>query len=248
MSKTLLVIPHYNDASRLQSFLDDLARRLPSHFSILVSDDGSVPGEVGRMRDLVALRQSHQTADGPGFLEPLIHTPNTGKGGAVKRGWLAGRNYSLLAFADADGAVDAGEIARAEQHMRSGNPSLDALLGSRVKMLGRSVKRNLHRHLMGRIFATFISRITRLGAYDTQCGLKIITQASFQKIHPHMVCPGFAFDVELCLLMQKAGLRVQEFPVDWIDIAGSKVRLLRDSVRMTIEVLNIQRRVALICF
>lgn len=248
MSKTLLVIPHYNDAFRLESFLDDLARRLPVRFAILVSDDGSDAEEVSRMRALVALRQSHQHSGGPVFLDPLIHSPNTGKGGAVKRGWLAGRDYSLLAFADADGAVDAGEIARAEQHMRSADPSLHALLGSRVKMLGRSVNRKLHRHLMGRIFATFISRITGLGAYDTQCGLKIITQSTFQTIHPHMVCPGFAFDVEMCLLMQKAGLRVQEFPVDWIDIAGSKVRLLRDSVRMTVEVLNIQRRVALIGF
>lgn len=248
MTKTLLVIPHYRDSSRIQPFLDDLAERLPPHFAVLVSDDGSGEDEAGRLRALISRRQSRQSSDGPVFLDPLIHISNTGKGSAVKRGWLAGEGYSLLAFADADGAVSASEIKRAEHYIRAGDSAVDALFGSRVKMLGRSVKRSLHRHLMGRIFATLIARVTGLGAYDTQCGLKIITQEAFQKIVAHMACPGFAFDVELCLLLQKSQAAVQEFPLDWTDIAGSKVRLLRDSVRMAAEVFKIRRRVARIQF
>ena len=83
-----------------------------------------------------------------------------------------------------------------------------------------------------------------VGAYDTQCGLKILTSETFQRIRPNMKYLGFAFDVEICLLSLKTGSKVIEFPVDWRDVAGSKVRLLRDSVRMAVEVIRIRRRVS----
>lgn len=243
MTQTLIVIPHYRDSSRIQPFLEDLALRLPAHFAVLVSDDGSGPEETRRLCDLIASRQATLSSKGPVFLNPLLHPSNTGKGGAVTRGWMAGEGYSLLAFADADGSVNANEIARAERYMRSADSLTHALFGSRVKMLGRSVKRTLHRHVMGRIFSTLIARVTGLEAYDTQCGLKIIRQDAFQKIKVHMACPGFAFDVELCLLLKKSGAVVREFPVDWADVSGSKVNLLSDSVRMAVEVFRIRRRV-----
>jgi hypothetical protein len=242
MTQTLLVIPHYRDSSRIEPFLEDLALRLPAHFAVLVSDDGSGPEETRRLCDLIASRQA-TASKGPVFLNPLLHPSNTGKGGAVRRGWMTGEGYSLLAFADADGSVNASEIARAERSMHSADASTHALFGSRVKMLGRSVKRTLHRHLMGRIFSTLIARVTGLDAYDTQCGLKIVRQDAFQKIKAHMACPGFAFDVELCLLLQKSGSVVREFPVDWADVSGSKVNLLSDSARMAVEVFRIRSRV-----
>jgi dolichyl-phosphate beta-glucosyltransferase len=55
---------------------------------------------------------------------------------------------------------------------------------------------------------------------------------------------GFTFDVELCLLLRHCGFAVQEFPVDWEDVAGSKVKLVRDSVRMACDVIEIRRRVS----
>ena len=245
MSRTLLVIPSYKDSLRLGPFLRDLAFTLPDHFSILISEDGSGPEEVRRIKALVSeARQelTHRARGGPEILAPLIHNPNSGKGGAVFRGWREGAGYGLLAFADADGAVSAREILRAEQHMRSSSPSIDALFGSRVKMLGRTIHRSRIRHYSGRVFATLVSVVGRVPAYDTQCGLKILTAAAFKKINPHVQSVGFAFDVELLLLLLKTGQRVVEFPVDWEDIAASKVHLLRDSTRMVREVFRIRRR------
>ena len=218
---------------------------LPPHFSILVSEDGSGSEEVVRIKALVAeVRQEMSRGEnGPELLEPLIHDPNSGKGGAVLRGWRQGVGYELLAFADADGAVSAREIVRAEAFMRSTTPSIDALFGSRVKMLGRSIGRSGIRHYSGRIFATLVSVVGNVPAYDTQCGLKILTSAAFERIRPYTQSLGFAFDVELLLLLLKTGRRVAEFPIDWEDVAGSKVHLLRDSTRMAREVFRIRRRV-----
>lgn len=243
MSRTLLVIPHFRDTSRLGPFLEELDAVLPSHFAVLVSDDGSGQEEVARLCSLLSRKRRSIRPDGPILLDPLLHERNTGKGGAVVRGWETGEGYSLLAFADADGAVSASEILRAEQYFRS-QSDYDVLLGSRIKMLGRSIRRNPVRHVSGRVFATLVSAVSGLPAYDTQCGFKILTRRAFECVRPHMVSTGFAFDVELCLLLLKTGNSVIEFPLDWSDVPGSKLNLLRDSIKMTVEVFRIRRRVA----
>jgi glycosyltransferase involved in cell wall biosynthesis len=237
--RTALVIPHYNDASRLAPFLKDLCCELPEHFEVLVSDDGSRPLERVALRRVV--REAQAGWGGPAkLLDPLFADKNTGKGGAVLRGWDVAEG-DVLAFADADGAVGSGEIARAEAFFRSSADN--ALFANRVKMLGRTVERSLKRHLSGRVFATLVSNVARIPAYDTQCGLKFLRRGAFEKIRPYQETLGFAFDVELCLLLLKFGFRVIEFPVDWRDVPGSKVSLLRDSWRMAREVFRIRRRV-----
>jgi len=248
MSKTLLVIPHYRDSERLAPFLEELRTTLPDHFSILVSDDGSGETEAHNLQRLISKVREKAAPGGSTLLDPLMHSPNTGKGGAVRRGWMQGADYAYLAFADADGAVSAGEILRADKHMRAEAGGIDALFGSRVKMLGRTINRSPVRHVSGRVFATLVSVVADLTAYDTQCGLKILTQDSFRKVESYMKSYGFAFDVELCLLLLKTGCRVQEFPLDWRDVPGSKISLLRDSIRMAADVLRIRRRIEAIHF
>jgi dolichyl-phosphate beta-glucosyltransferase len=140
--------------------------------------------------------------------------------------------------------VCAKEILRAEESFRDEcDKGFSALFGSRVKMLGRTVERSLKRHLSGRIFATLVSNLGGVPAYDTQCGLKFLKADAYRKIAPFMQCQSFAFDVELCLLLRKFGCPILEFPVDWSDIPGSKVRLVRDGLRMALEVIRIRRRV-----
>ena len=243
MSRTLLVIPHFRDTSRFEPFLEELMTVLPSRFAVLVSDDGSGPDEVARLCSLISRKRVSLRSDALTLLDPLLHEGNTGKGAAVIRGWQLGKEHSLLAFADADGAVSASEILRAERYFRS-QSGYDALLGSRIKMLGRCIRRNPLRHLSGRIFATLVSVVSGLAAYDTQCGFKILTRQAFERVYPHLVSSGFAFDVELCLLLIKTGNLVVEFPLDWSDVPGSKLRLLPDSIKMATEVFRIRRRIA----
>ncbi len=65
----------------------------------------------------------------------------------------------------------------------------------------------------------------------------------YKKIAPCLQYQGFAFDVELCLLLRKIGFLILEFPVDWRDVPGSKVSLIRDSLRIAWEVGRIVKRV-----
>jgi len=246
MKSTLLVIPHYNDTARLETFLRDLLIILPQHFVILVSDDGSRDIEREKLDRLVKENKSKLSQKDPVLLDPLFTERNTGKGGAVYRGWNHFMDAELVAFADADGAVSAREIVRAESFFRSDACVADALFGSRVKMLGRSIQRSLLRHLTGRVFATIVSEVGRLPSYDTQCGLKLLKNEAYQQILPDLQCLGFAFDVEIALLLVQVGKKVVEFPIDWSDVPGSKVNMLRDSIGMAWEVMEIRRRIELL--
>jgi len=244
-SEILLVIPCYRDVRRLEPFLKDLLARLGSQFDILISDDGSGPEQEERLRHLVEdLRKQSMTSGAAKLLEPVFHHPNTGKGSAVRRGWEEGvgvGDYRFFAFTDADGAVSATEILRGMRRMEQTNAP-DVLFASRVKMLGRSISRDLRRHLAGRVFATLVHLVSGTGAYDTQCGFKILTARAYGRVRGDLRSQGFAFDVELLMLLERAGVRVEEFPIDWHDVPGSKVHLLRDSFRMAREILRIRNR------
>jgi dolichyl-phosphate beta-glucosyltransferase len=245
----LLVIPHYRDTDRLDPFLCDLLRVLPSTFAVLISDDGSGPEHVERLKQLTVKRRREfgSREDGARLLDPIAAPANRGKGAAVHAGWqTANEQVELLAFADSDGAVGATEILRAAEHFIERADTVDALIGSRIKILGRRIERRLSRHLSGRIFATLVSTVTGLPVYDSQCGFKMLKRQAYLAISPYAQSSGFAFDVELLLLLRHFGFAVEEFPVDWQDVRGSKVSFLRDPALMLADVIRSRRRVHVI--
>lgn len=240
--RTLLVIPHYCDSHRLRPFLEELVRTLPASFSILVSDDGSPDDEVGKLREVIA--RTSVPNEGPEVLAPLLNQTNHGKGGAVYAGWNSAldHGYSRLGFVDADGAVNAREILRGERYWNEHAGEFDVLVGSRIESPDTTVNRRWIRHVCGRVFANSVIALTGLPIHDTQCGYKVLTASAYRAIQADVRAEGFAFDVELLLLLQRTGFRLREFPVNWSDIADGKVRLLREALPMIGEVLRVKAR------
>ena len=148
----------------------------------------------------------------------------------------------LLCFVDADGAVPAYEVRIVvETLIADRGHQWDALFGSRVKMLGSTVNRRASRHYTGRVFATFVSIMTGIEIYDSQCGLKVIRSDAYAAIAAHLKEKRFAFDVELTLLLIKNGFKIREMPINWEEVPGSKVKILTDSIRMFSGVLRMRR-------
>lgn len=237
-SNILLVIPCYRESGRIAPFLDSLQRWLGSdaRVSVLVVEDGSGAEEQRRMQQLIETRRTAWPQ-----LRPLLCLEqNLGKGGAVYSGWAAHEGESLLAFVDADGSCAAEEVARVLDCARQGQAR--ALFASRIKMLGKNVQRDFHRHLLGRVYATIVSETLRIPVYDSQCGLKVVPRAAYEKARPLLHITGFAFDVELLCALLDTGCVVHEQPISWHETAGGKVRLLHDSWRMLRDVLAIRTR------
>lgn len=232
-----LAIPSYRDTARLEIFLDALLQALaefPFSVAVQVVDDGSGATESSALRELVENRRSQNppTPHNSALLPPLLLPVNRGKGGAIYAGWDHAGTAEWWAFVDADGATSATEVCRLLREVANHPDRADVWLASRIKMLGRSVERTVRRHLMGRVYATLASLLTGLAVYDSQCGCKVFRAQVIQKIRPLLRDMRFGFDMELLAQASREGARMVEFPVDWRDIPGSKVHLLRDSWRM----------------
>jgi glycosyltransferase involved in cell wall biosynthesis len=239
-----IAIPCYNESLRLPSFLGELAHELSCQTfegKITVVDDGSDKEDVKQLLASIAPIIERY----PQLFQPTIClSKNIGKGGAVYAAWKSSlsRECDYVGFLDADGSTSAQEFCRLANHAIETREVCDGVIGSRVKMLGKTIVRDFHRHLIGRCFATMASELLLIDAYDTQCGAKVIKREVFQALEPRLQETGFTFDVELILLAMKSGFVVQEFPISWKDVKGSKVRMFRDVVRMALSLIKIRRR------
>jgi hypothetical protein len=153
-----------------------------------------------------------------------------------------------VAFWDADLATPLDAIAEFIT-LLDDRPDLEAVIGSRVNLLGRSVKRNLARHYIGRVFATAAAAVLRLAVYDTQCGAKMFrVNEDTAGLFREPFIAGWIFDVEILARMLKARRGADRPPVSavlyeqplmaWHDVKGSKVRL-RNFVTVAVDLARI---------
>jgi hypothetical protein len=131
-------------------------------------------------------------------------------------------------------------------------PSLEAILGSRVRLLGREVRRSPGRHYLGRVFASASSLVLGLSVYDTQCGAKLFRSSpTTRSLFQTPFASSWIFDVEiLARFMAARGRGFQpradralfEFPLHrWRDVHGSKVKPIA-FLRAPLELLAIYFR------
>ena len=230
-----VVIPAYNEATRLPRYLDEIASYLVSRgepWEVLVVDDGSTD-DTADVAERMAARRSEVR---------LLRQPvNGGKGAAVRAGMLAARGAWRL-FADADGATPIGELKRLEAALSAG---ADVAIGSRaVAAPGVVVRARPHRVAAGRVFNVLAEWVGLAGIQDSQCGFKALSGAAAADLFPRLTTTGFGFDVELLLRARARGWRVVEVAVNWEDQPASKVGVLKDGPRMLWQILEARRRVA----
>jgi glycosyltransferase involved in cell wall biosynthesis len=229
MAKTTLVIPCFNEAARLDVAAFATFLESSDGAAILFVDDGSTDGTRAVLEELCTRFPDRASA--------LSLERNSGKAEAVRQGILSAMNGQpeYVGFWDADLATPL-EDALVFSALMDGRPDIHAVIGSRVNLLGRSVRRNLLRHYVGRVFATAAAAVLRMGVYDTQCGAKLFRAGPAMKdvfLEPFL--SQWIFDVEIIARMQRRFGReglprarecIYEFPLRvWRDVAGSKLRL-----------------------
>lgn len=192
------------------------------------------PGTDGT-REIAAEAASRQPN-----LRVIANTEQRGKGFAVRTGVLAATG-TYIYYMDCDLSVPLREVEAFTRHFRE-HPEIDVLLGNRQHARSNIVVRQSWlRQRMGQTFNAILRRLTLAGVHDTQCGFKAFRRAAAKAIFARQRLDGFAFDVEVLLLAQRLGFRVADLPVEWRNSPESKVRLVRDSVRMLADTLRIRR-------
>ncbi len=161
----------------------------------------------------------------------LLHDPKgEGKGLAVRQGIVAARGAIVL-FMDADLSVPLSCVEVLFKKIYE-SPHLDILIGSRHLPESQIlIRQPLLRRLLGRAFNGLLRVMGLTHFNDTQCGCKFFRREAAKKIIPHATIDGFAFDVELLLLAEQAGLKIEEAPVIWADAGNSRFGIHRDGMK-----------------
>ncbi len=242
VKNTAVVIPCYNEEERLDREAIVGFSRTHPHIRLLLMDDGSTDrtGEI-----LEAL-----SAEAPEVLVAHRLPKNAGKAMAVRAGiqhLLRDQSHELVGYWDADLATPLEEIPRFIAELEA-NEKLKLIMGCRLKRLGATVERSMHRHYLGRIFATAASMTLRLPVYDTQCGAKLMRRELAAAVFAEPFHTRWYFDVEMLARVigqhGHAGAleHVYELPLtSWIDRGDSRLGL-QDCLRAPLELWKIARR------
>lgn len=235
-----VVIPAYNETGRLPSMLEVTLAHLNSPaikssrtYEILIVDDGSKD-------DTSALALKLASHYPQSELRVVTLEKNLGKGGAVRHGMLHSRGHRLL-MVDADGASRFEDLEHLWMSLDKLAPKNEpaVAVGSRAHLVKTEavVKRSLLRNILMYGLHTIL-RIVGVGDIrDTQCGFKLFTRRAAQKIFPAQHLSTWIFDVELLLLAKQLSIPIIEVPVEWHEVAGSKLNIAKDSLQMLRDLL-----------
>jgi glycosyltransferase involved in cell wall biosynthesis len=233
-----LVVPCFNEARRLdtEAFRGFASAR--PWLRLLFVDDGSQDSTAEILGELVGSAPEH--------LELLRLPANRGKAEAVRSGiqHALEAGSGSVGFWDADLATPLDELDGMRAAMVA-HPSLEIVLGSRVRLLGHRIERHVWRHYFGRVAATFVSQLLTLDVYDTQCGAKLFRATpAVAHVFESPFVTRWEFDVEILarwLAYQRAreapdvDARLLEIPLaSWRDVAGSSISL-RDFLRAPLD-------------
>lgn len=116
-------------------------------------------------------------------------------------------------------------------------------------MLGRSIRRNLFRHYISRLFATLAAFVLGMGVYDTQCGAKLFRNTpEIKDLFREPFLSRWIFDVELIARLIQSRNASDKSPaadvifecplMEWQEVRGSKLRM-RDFVLMSLDLMKI---------
>jgi dolichyl-phosphate beta-glucosyltransferase len=231
-----LVIPAFNEAERIGQSLQTAFAYLQTESpgsEMMVVNAGSTDATSAIVREVFA-GQDAITA------RLLEHSPNRGKGAAVREGLLSATTPIGL-FSDADFSTPIDEAPKLVEPIAAGE--LDVAFGSRA--LDRTLighHQPWRREQGGRVYNLIVRIATGLPFWDTQCGFKAFRLDVFRPVLERAKTDGFGFDVELLYLARKANLRMREIPVRWNHFEGSKMRLVRDTANMLQEIATLRWR------
>jgi dolichyl-phosphate beta-glucosyltransferase len=228
-----IVIPCFNEERRIGASLETMLVFLKGsalEWEIVAVDDGSRDATSEAVRRI---------AGDDSRVRLVRHESNRGKGEAVRSGFRVSRGEWVL-FSDADLATPIDELGA---FLEAGNAGYDLVIASRVARGARILTpQPWRRRLSGAVFRGLVRALGLSSFRDTQCGFKLMRRDRLGPVLDAVAVEGFAFDVELLARAERAGLRIVELPVRWRDVAGSKLRLYPDALRMARDLLLMRLR------
>ena len=213
--RAVICLPTYNERENLEATLRELEGVLETGDRVVVIDDGS-PDGTGELADRLA-------AELP-FVDVLHRAEKQGLGPA----YLAGFRHALAGGAelvfemDCDRSHDPGDVPR----LRAAADEADLVLGSRYVEGGAIRNWGLVRRLVSAGGSLYARLVLGVPVRDLTGGFKCYRRRVLEHIDLDAVrSRGYAFQIETTYRALRAGFRVVEVPITFVDreVGGSKM-------------------------
>jgi len=229
-----IVIPVYDEEVALEASVRKLHGYLRSRFPfetrITIADNASTDGTWP-----IAVRLASELAE-----VQAIHLEKKGRGQALAQAWLAS-GASIVAYTDVDLSTDLDALLPLVAPLISGHSDLS--IGSRLAP-GARVVRGPRRELISRSYNLLLRVVLGVGFRDAQCGFKAMRAEVARALLPSVENRSWFFDTELLVLAERAGLRIHELPVDWVDDPDSRVEVVATALEDLRGIVRVWRRLA----
>jgi putative flippase GtrA len=229
-----VVVPVYNEEAQLEATVrrldEHLRRDFPYSYRITVADNASTDNT-----SVIARRMSRQLPN-----VRTVRLEQKGRGRALSTVWSES-DADVLAYMDVDLSTDLNALLPLVAPLISGHS--DLAIGSRLAR-GSHVVRGPKRELISRCYNLVLRGTLAARFSDAQCGFKAIRRDVAQRLLPMVQDTGWFFDTEMLVLAEKAGLRIHEVPVDWVDDPDSRVDIVATAVADLKGVIRVSRALA----
>ncbi|MGW7663623.1 glycosyltransferase [Streptomyces sp. NPDC054756] len=208
-----VVVPVHNE----QADLERSVRRLHAHlretfpypFRITVADNASTDATPA-----IAARLAAELPE-----TEWLRLAEKGRGRALHTAWSRSR-APVLAYLDVDLSTDLAALLPLVAPLISGHS--DIAIGTRLAR-GSRVVRGPRREVISRCYNVLLRSTLAVGFSDAQCGFKAVRRDVAERLLPLVQDSGWFFDTEMLVIAERAGLRIHEVPVDWVDDPDSRV-------------------------
>jgi glycosyltransferase involved in cell wall biosynthesis len=210
-----IAIPVYNEEQDLERSVRTLhaymGSRVPFSTRITIVDNASTDAT-----GVIGLRLA-QTIDHVRFM----HLDAKGRGRALRAAWMAS-DAQVVAYMDVDLSTRIDAVVPLIIPILSGRA--DITIGSRLTR-GARVRRSRRREVLSRGYNLLLRSALHVRFRDAQCGFKAVRTQVARELVPRVRDDGWFFDTELLVLGERAGLRIHEIPVEWVEDPDSRVNI-----------------------
>jgi putative flippase GtrA len=229
-----VVVPVFNEEKDLEPSVRRLHAHLletfPYPFRITVADNASTDDTPRIAAQLAAELPETE----------WLRLAEKGRGRALHAAW-SGSRAPVLAYVDVDLSTDLAALLPLVAPLISGHS--DIAIGTRLAR-GSQVVRGPKREAISRCYNALLRSTLAVGFSDAQCGFKAVRRDVAERLLPLVKDSGWFFDTELLVIAERAGLRIHEVPVDWVDDPDSRVDILATALADLRGIARIGRELA----
>ncbi|ACU76999.1 Dolichyl-phosphate beta-D-mannosyltransferase [Catenulispora acidiphila DSM 44928] len=204
----LVIIPTYNESENLEKIVARVHAANPD-VHVLVADDNS-PDGTGKLADKLAADDER--------VKVMHRAGKEGLGKAYLAGfaWGIEHEYDVICEMDADGSHRPEDFPALLKALVEQNA--DLVLGSRYVPGGKTVGWPKQREILSKGGNTWVRLVTGMKLADATGGYRLFRRETLEKIGLDSVASaGYTFQVDLAWRTVRAGLKVVEVPITFVE-------------------------------